>query len=190
MKLKKPNFKDLIFLVVVVLLLIPQTRKPIQVFLNRGLALFSPSVSNDSERESLSSYNWQLKGEKDDVFDFKTTKGKVVLINFWATWCPPCIAEMSSLQELYNDYNGQIEFLFITDDSFEVVNAFLNKNDYTFPVYTAISEAPKNFNVKSIPRTFLIDKEGNIVIDKTGAANWNSDTVRTTIDKLIKPKLN
>ncbi len=186
MKFKKPKFKDILFLVVVALLIIPQTRRPIQIFLNKGLALFSPSVSNENNREILPSYNWQLKDANGAILNFESTKGKVVLINFWATWCPPCIAEMSSLQDLYNDYNDKIEFLFVTDDSFKVVNRFLEKNDYTFKVYQPISSTNEVFQVKSIPRTFLIDQSGKVVIDKTGAANWNSETVRNTINLLIQ----
>ena len=184
MRFKKPKFKDLLFLIVVVVLILPQTRKPIQVFLNRGLALFSPSVIDSEKQEVLSSYNWQLKDNDGHLFNFENTKGKVVLVNFWATWCPPCIAEMPSLQKLYNDYNDKIEFVIVTDDSFKVVKPFLEKNNYTFNVLRPMSNN-EIFEVRSIPRTFLIDRNGNIIIDKTGAANWNSSAVRETIDELI-----
>lgn len=188
MKLKKPKFRDVLFLIVVALLIIPQTRKPIQVFLNKGLALFSPSVLIEEEQEHIAGYSWSLVQENGENFNFETLKGKVVLVNFWATWCPPCIAEMSSLQELYDDYNQKIEFVFVTDDSFKTVNQFLKKNDYNLPIYRSVSNFNKIFEVKSIPRTFLVDKNGKIIIDKTGAANWNSETVREIIDKLILTK--
>lgn len=188
MKFKKPKFRDILFLIVVALLIIPQTRKPIQVFLNKGLALISPSALREEKQEHIASYSWSLVQENGENFNFETLKGKVVLVNFWATWCPPCIAEMSSLQELYDDYNEKIEFVFVTDDSFKTVNQFLKKNDYTLPVYRSVSNFNKIFEVKSIPRTFLVDKNGKIIIDKTGAANWNSETVREIIDKLILTK--
>lgn len=188
MKLKKPRIKDIVFLVIIILLIVPQTRKPIQVFVNKGLALFSPSVSSKENRSKLNSYNWQLENSNKQVINFNDTKGKVVLVNFWATWCPPCIAEMPSLQDLYNDYNDKIEFLFVTDESFEVVNAFLTKNKYSFDVYRPMSNYNEIFEIKSIPRTFLIDQKGTIVIDKIGAANWNSNKVRETINELIQSK--
>ena len=175
----------MVFVLVVAVLIIPQTRKPIQIFLNKGMALISPSVESKGQLTALKSYNWKLMDETGHVFNFEQIKGKVVLINFWATWCPPCIAEMPGLQKLYNDYHNGIVFLFVTTDRYEVVDEFLKKNAYTFKVYRPLNgEGP--FEVPSIPRTFLIDRKGNIVIDESGAANWNSDKVRTTIDGLLK----
>ncbi|MFD1615001.1 TlpA family protein disulfide reductase [Gelatiniphilus marinus] len=185
MKITKPKRNNIIFLIVIAVLLIPQTRKPIQVFLQKGLALISPSVIKESEQTSITNYNWKLKDENGAVFNFETTKEKVVLLNFWATWCPPCIAEMPSLQKLYDDYNDKIEFILVSDESFSTINSFLEKNNYNFKVYNQASKS-QFFNVRGIPRTFLIDKKGNVVIDKTGAANWNSDSVRNTIDGLLK----
>jgi thiol-disulfide isomerase/thioredoxin len=185
MKLKKIKRKNIIFLVVIALLIIPQTRKPIQVFLNKGLALFSPSVIDYEDRKILDTYDWKLEDLDGKEFNFASTKNKVVLINFWATWCPPCIAEMPSLEKLHNDYKDKIVFLFVTNEGKEKVSKFVDKNNYDFNIFRAKSEYPQVFNVSSIPRTFLIDKKGNIVIDKTGASNWNSKKVRTVIDQLI-----
>lgn len=186
MKISKSQRSNLFFLLVVVLLIIPQTRKPIQVFLNKGLALISPSIESKENQTSLESYDWKLKDKDGRIFDFESTKNKVVLINFWATWCPPCIAEMPSLQELYNDYKDKVVFLFVTSDLYTDVNPFMDKNNYTFKVFRPLTSASL-FDVPSIPRTFLIDQNGYIVIDESGAANWNSDKVRTTIDNLLMP---
>ena len=185
MKISKPKRKNLIFLVVIALLIIPQTRQPIQVLLNKGLALFGPSIIDSNERKVLSSYNWQLEDLEGKSFNYASTTNKVVLINFWATWCPPCIAEMPNLEKLHNDYKDKIVFLFVSNEDNEIISKFVNKNEYSFKVHRSISEYPKDFNVSSIPRTFLIDKMGNIVIDKTGAANWNSEKVRRQIDELL-----
>ena len=186
MKISKSLLSNLIFLLVIAILVIPQTRQPIQVFLNKGLALISPSIESEKEQTTLKSYDWKLKDEAGTVFDFENAKGKVVLINFWATWCPPCIAEMPSMQALYNDYQDKVVFLFVTGDWYSDINKFLDKHKYTFKVYRPVSSSPSLFDVSSIPRTFLIDKSGNIVIDESGAANWNSEKVRTTIDGLLK----
>ncbi|OEJ98826.1 thiol-disulfide oxidoreductase [Flavivirga aquatica] len=186
MKVSKSKIKNIIFLIVIGLLIVPQTRRPIQILLHKGLALFSPSTINESEQITVTNYDWKLKDENDVVLNFEETKERVVLINFWATWCPPCIAEMSSMQELYNDYKNKIEFIFVSSETHAVINQFLMDNNYTFNVYNPITNYPEAFNITSIPRTFLIDKKGNIVIDKNGSANWNSDMVRKTIDGLLK----
>lgn len=186
MRNKKINLKNILFLVFIVLLIIPQTRKTIQVVVHKGFAQFSPSIKSIDDIEALSSYNWKLQDTKGNILNFEDTKHSVIIVNFWATWCPPCIAEMPSMEALYNDYKEKIEFVFVSNEDKETIYKFLLNKGHSFPVYSPISKAPETFNVRSIPRTFLIDRNGNIIIDKSGAANWNSETVRTTIDELIK----
>jgi thiol-disulfide isomerase/thioredoxin len=186
MKFTKAHFKNLIFLAMAALLIIPQTRLPIQVFINKGLALFAPATIDVAAQKQLNAMDWVLLSNTGETLNFKATRGKVVFVNFWATWCPPCIAELPSMQKLYDDYKDTIEFVFISDEQQNVVNQFLAKNGYTIKVYAPTTPYPEVFNISSIPRTFLIDANGNVVIDKTGAANWNSATVRETIDGLLK----
>lgn len=182
-KFKKSNIA---FIVIIVLLIIPQTRQFIQIWIHKGVVLINPvnEVSLE-ERVKLESYDWQLVKENKATYNLKQAEGKVVLINFWATWCPPCIAEMPSLQDLYSDYGDKVDFLFITTDSFEVVKAFKNKNNYTFPVYIRRSDYPKELITKSIPRTLIINKTGDIIIDKSGAVDWNNDSIREQLDQLL-----
>jgi len=186
MKLSKSQISNLVFLVVIAILIIPQTRKPIQVFLNKGFALISPSIEKKENQTTLKSYEWKLKDENGNIFDFESVKGKVVFINFWATWCPPCIAEMPSIQNLYTDYKDKVEFLLVTNDPYAEINEFLSKNNYDFKILRPVTFNTSVFDVSTIPRTFLIDKTGKIIIDETGAANWNSDKVRLVIDNLLK----
>lgn len=166
-------------------MIIPQTRKPIQVFLQKGLAMISPSVIQESKRESVNDYNWELQNIDGGSINFNSSEEKVVLINFWATWCPPCIAEMPSLHKLHDDYKDKVDFYFVSNEELDVLSEFLKKNNYSFNVHVPKTKYPEAFDVSSIPRTFLIDKNGDIVIDKTGAANWNSEKVRNQIDKLL-----
>lgn len=186
MAISKSKFKNILFFIVFGLLIIPQTRKPIQVFLQKGIALFGPSLESSDDLKKIADYNWLLKDENQEAYNFQSAKGKVVLVNFWATWCPPCIAEMPSMQKLYNDYKDKVEFLFVTSDDFTEVNTFLNENNYTFEVYQPAIQYPEYFDVTTIPRTFLINQSGQIIIDESRSANWNSDKVRMTIDNLLK----
>ncbi|NNK83280.1 MAG: TlpA family protein disulfide reductase [Flavobacteriaceae bacterium] len=186
MKISKRQRSNIIFIVILALLLIPQTRKPIQIFINKGLALFGPSVEREANRIKISDYGWELNDITTNVkTNFKNSEGKAIVINFWATWCPPCIAEMPSLKKLYVDYKDNVDFYFVSNEKPEVIQAFLEKHDYNFRVHNPLTKYPEQFDISSIPRTFLIDKQGTIVIDKTGAANWNSDKVRSTIDELL-----
>lgn len=178
----KKNISNIIFTIVLIVMLIPSSR----VWILRQIA-FSPSIKNSREAKKIETYNWQLNGVTAESINFTQLEGKVVLVNFWATWCPPCRAELPMMQKLYNDYKDKIAFVLVTDENREKVISFFNKNGYNFPVYNSISNPPSNFSeTNSIPTSFLIDENGNILISKTGAANWNSKKVRNLIDKLLK----
>lgn len=185
MELRKPKGKDLIFIIVLTLLLIPQTRQPIQVGLHSLLAKFGPSIVSEENREQIEYSNWKLVDQDGNEINFKDLKGQVVFINFWATWCAPCIAEMPSLQELHDDYQDKVVFLFVSEEEQGVIKKFVNEKNYKFQVYSSRSYAPDYFETRSIPRTYVIDGHGNIVIDKKGAANWNSQSVRQLLNELI-----
>lgn len=186
--MKKSKRFNLIIIALVILLLIPQTRRPIQVLLNKGVAMFvKPSPLEESERIKLTNYTWNLKNSQGEDFNLDNAKGKVIVLNFWATWCPPCIAEMPSLEALYQDYksNKDVVFLFVSNEDNDILEEFMLDKNYSFPVYQPLTQYPPEFNVSSIPRTFIISKQGDIVIDKTGAADWDSDSVKNTINELL-----
>lgn len=185
MKLKKENLSNFAFIALLALLLFTPLGFHARVFVSRIFS-FSPSELEKEEQFTLSSYNWKLITLGGEAFNFKNAKGKVVLVNFWATWCPPCVAEMPSLQALYADYGGKIEFVMVASDEHEKVKVFLNKTKYDFPVYFERSTSPEVLSAEYIPTTFIIDKKGKIVIEKTGSANWNSTTTRELLENLIK----
>lgn len=166
-----------------ILFFIPQTSMPIQVFFHE-LISFSPSEIADDEQEVLKNYDWNLIGENNAI-NLKSSKGKVIVINTWATWCPPCVAEMPSLQRLYDSYGDQVDFYFITGEERKVVDAFTEKKGYTFPVYLQRFSAPIQLKERSIPTTYLIAKDGKIVIKKTGAADWSSESTRAIVQELL-----
>lgn len=180
-KLKK-RISDVVFVIIIAAMIIPTSRE----WIMRQIA-FSPSVNATDEMEQLSSYNWKLRGLNTEDFDFEQARGKVVFVNFWATWCPSCRSELPMIQALYNDYKDKISFVFVTSDSNADVEAFFAKTEFDFPNYNSISRPPEIFTrTNKIPASYLIDKSGNIVIDKVGAADWNSEKIRNLIDELIK----
>ena len=159
--------------------------------LNQGFAyvrtfIISPKADDTSKRLTLNSYDFPLKGiyETNDV-NLDALKGKVVFINYWATWCPPCRAEMPMIKSLYDDYKDKVVFLFITSDDKEKVTQFYTKNSYNFPTYNALQTPPNEINTQTLPTTFILDKNGKVAVEEYGASNWNSGSVRKLLDGLI-----
>jgi thiol-disulfide isomerase/thioredoxin len=185
MKISKPQRKNIIFLIVIALLIIPQTRQPIQILVHKGLAQFGPSIVKEKNREVLTNFDWELKDLNNGTINFNDMRGEVVMVNLWATWCPPCIAEMPGIQKLHDDYKDKINFVLVSNEEYEVVKKFMKKNDYDLNSYQPVTKIPELLQSRSIPRTILIDKQGNIIIDKSGAADWNSEKVRNQIDELL-----
>jgi len=177
------HWSNILFVGILLLIIIPQTRKPIQITLNRIVA-FSPTEIKEGERQVLKNYNWVLKNDNGDKINLSQSKGKVMLVNYWATWCAPCIAELPDLEKLYADYKNEIDFYFITSEDPAVVRAFLIDRKSSISPHYLLSSPPETLMSNSLPTTYLIDSNGEIVMKKMRAANWNSKVVRTTIDKL------
>lgn len=184
-KFLKKNWSNIMIILLIVLLIIPQTRKPMQVGLNR-LISFAPSEISEGNREVLETYNWDLQELGGPRGNFRQTKGKVVVLNFWATWCPPCIAEMPSFQDLYDDYGDRVAFYFVSTEEQEKLRRFLQKHEYDLPVYRPLSVPPEQLQDRSLPTTFVISRSGEIAVKKTGSANWNSSRLRELLDELLE----
>lgn len=182
MKILKKHWSTLLFLIFAALLFFPQTGMPIKIFFNRLIAS-SPSEIASKEQQKIDSYNWSLNSLNGENINLKRSQGKVIVINIWATWCPPCIAEMPSLQNLYNAYSDQVDFYFIASDDRDKVIQFLEKEKFHFPTYFYNTAAPKTLSSNSLPTTFIIDKTGNIVVKKIGAASWDDEKTRGILEK-------
>lgn len=115
-------------------------------------------------------------------------KGKVVFINFWASWCPPCRAEMPSLNELYKKLkdDNRFVFLFINEDKDKTkVKQYLQKNDFAIPLYTSIGDVPSEIFSGTLPTTIVVDKQGKIVLNHTGMAGYNTNAFIKQLKDLL-----
>jgi peroxiredoxin len=91
-------------------------------------------------------------------------RGKIVLVNFWATWCPPCRSEMPDLQKLYTKYKDQgLVVLSISDEEADKVSAYVKENGYTYPILLdAGRKVNEMFGIQGIPKSFVYDREGKL----------------------------
>ncbi|WP_170114164.1 TlpA family protein disulfide reductase [Pontibacter mucosus] len=123
------------------------------------------------------------------VTDFESLKGKVVFLNIWATWCPPCVAEMPNIQRLHDklaDENVAFVMLSVDEGGVEKVKKYIDKKGYTFPVYMPASSFPQEFYSNAIPTTFIISPEGKIVAKQEGMADYDTKEVREFLVGLAK----
>jgi len=151
----------------------------------------NPDTDPIKEKEKAA-YNFTLTGLDRSTLDFETLKGKVVFINMWATWCPPCVAEMPSIQSMYDKYkdNPNVVFAMVSfDKDPKKAENFVDKKDFSMPIYFPnATQIPKVYESNGIPTTFVIDKEGYIAYKKIGMANYNSNSFTDFMDKLLESK--
>jgi thiol-disulfide isomerase/thioredoxin len=178
---------DILIVILFIFILIPATRKQtIALILKPTLFIHQPKVNKEQPKLLEETYNWELRDITGEYLYFNKFRNKVVFINLWATWCPPCVAELPDLQKLYNDYNDKVEFLFISNESKSVIDEFMKKSEFDLPVYIPVSQYPTDFETNSIPTSFLINKNGEVVISRKGVAKWNSKRIRGVLDVLTK----
>ncbi|MEO9801603.1 MAG: TlpA disulfide reductase family protein [Reichenbachiella sp.] len=134
----------------------------------------------DEDKQQIADYNFKLTDERGQVADFSQFKGQTVFLNFWATWCPPCVAEMPDIHDLYEKMeNENVVFVLISqDDNFDKAKNFLERKEYSFPIYQLASPLPKVFASRSIPTTFVISPEGKIIAKRTGMAKYDTEEFR------------
>jgi thiol-disulfide isomerase/thioredoxin len=104
--------------------------------------------------------------------------GKALVLNFWATWCAPCVAEMPNLQRLRDKTSDlDVQFACVTREPVELVRKFVEKRGIDLPVYVLGTEPPECFKSRAIPATFVLDKKGMIVMRHFGAARWDAEEI-------------
>ncbi|MEM5948499.1 TlpA disulfide reductase family protein [Spirochaetia bacterium 38H-sp] len=127
-----------------------------------------------------------LDGKDVSLSDYE---GKVVFLNFWATWCPPCRMEMPWIETMVQKIKGHdVVFLAINvQEDKDTVKAFIEENNYTFPVLLDTSGTVSGiYGVSGIPTTYFIDKKGMVRGRLVGAHNWDSDPIYKIIKKALE----
>lgn len=191
MEVKKSKFKitDILFVVFILLLIIPQTRKPLLVGVNKVSAKISTlTVVAKDEQEQLNPFVYHLQSLEGVPINASIGDGDITFVSYWATWCPPCIAEFPSIDALYQDYGDNINFLMISNEAPEKIKRFLEKKKYSVPAVVSKMKPPKDLYEKTIPTNYIIDHTGKIIIKEKGASDWNSEKVRKILDGLIEAK--
>lgn len=171
----KKNLVNILLLSFLLLIVFVPSAK---AFMLRGLmeiGLFKPGSANKVVTPAADLSGIRFKDINGKVVDLASLKGKVVFLNFWATWCPPCLAEMPSINKLHAQFKDDPDFVFLLIDAdSELVKAqqFMTKKKYDIPVYETASNIPKQLFKGSLPTTIVFDKQGRIAFNEEGAANY------------------
>ncbi len=153
-------------------------------FLQRGIlasGIMDPKLEKDKDPAGNNSYpvadfSMNLMNSKRQRIAMEDLRGKVIFLNIWATWCPPCIAEMPGINKLYQDVDkDKVVFILLSvDQDFQKAVDFNNKKGYDFEIYEAAGGIPQMFLTQSIPTTYVIDAEGKLVLTHMGMGDYDT----------------
>ena len=132
-------------------------------------------------------YDWRIQGLDGQEIHLAEMKGKAIFLNFWATWCFPCVVEMPTIQRLYDAMKKeQIAFICVSEEATSRIAAFMREKGFTFPVYTLVGMKPRVLRTRGIPATFIASQEGEIVFRHIGVARWDDKTCVEFLSGLLE----
>jgi thiol-disulfide isomerase/thioredoxin len=122
--------------------------------------------------------------------DLSALQGRIVLVHFWATWCPPCVDELPELDRFWQRYrnNPSIALYSVSvDDSWEAIDAFRKEHPFDLPLYRdPQSKTAHKFGTTKFPETYIADRNGKVLYHLANAIDWDSAQVTDNIDALLK----
>lgn len=185
----RKNWSTVIMIAVLILLWVNPDAKAWVMRQMISTGLFNSKIEEKTEESSLIPPNFSVRTEDGKIIDTSQLKGKVVFINFWASWCPPCRAEFPSVQKLYDRYRSNENMVFLTvnlDDEMILGKKYLQKEKFSIPFLVPSSSIPKELYSGSIPTTIVLDKTGKIRMHHSGMADYSKDSFYQEIEQLLK----
>ena len=162
-------------------------------FLAIILSCFSltPANAQNSKSDPEPVPLFTLSDQNGNQVSLQSFRGKVVMINFWATWCPPCVKELPTMEALKKTFTDQpFEILAINmGEDKETISRFVERMgfDFSFPLLIdADSRVSDLYQVRGLPATMVIDKQGTFIFGGIGERDWNSNAVRDEIQPLLE----
>ena len=185
----RKNWSTVIMIAVLILLWVNPDAKAWVMRHMISTGLFNSKIEEKTEESSLVPSNFSVKNENGEITETSQLRGKVVFINFWASWCPPCRAEFPSVQKLYDRYRSNEDMVFLTvnlDDEIILGKKYLQKEKFSIPFLVPDSSIPKELYNGSIPATTILDKTGKIRMHHSGMADYSKASFYKEIDGLLK----
>lgn len=196
------NYRRLLFdwlpwLVLAAVVFIPALRVPVVGTLQRGLlatGLMQPTLPAAPTpvpvvATATAAYPdvplLTLDGQPTNL---QALRGKTVFFNIWATWCPPCVAELPGIQALYEKVDRQkVAFVLVSfDRNPKKAQAFVRRKGYTVPVYFPAAPLPPAFDSQAIPTTLILTPDGRIATRHEGMADYDSPKMKAYLEGLAQ----
>jgi thiol-disulfide isomerase/thioredoxin len=193
----RKNRGELLFLAAFALVMTTSLRQPVLSTMQRGLLATGlwpatpPARPAEAPRAQFASERTYplnlplvtLDGRPANLGKFR---GKVVLVNLWASWCPPCLAEMPGLQALYQKVDtSKVAFVLISlDENQNKARALLKRKHYTMPVFFPAADLPAPFHSPSIPYTVILTPQGQVADRHSGMADYDTPEFKAALEKL------
>lgn len=137
----------------------------------------SQITTTDGPMLSDSDYRFAMKTRDGDTVLLSDFRGNVVFVNVWASWCPPCVAEMPTIETLYNNIADRenIRFILLSmDENYQRAVDFMEGKEFSMPYYFPASGLPAEFRSEYLPTTYILSKEGKVIYKKEGIADYSS----------------
>lgn len=130
--------------------------------------------------------DYRYKDSTGNIISLSGLKQKVVFVNYWATWCPPCLAEMPSINKLYEKLKNNPKIVFImvdVDNDPARASIFLQKHSYNLPLYTSLNQLPDTLLGGTIPTTLIFGKDGSLKYKHSGAVDYSGDKFKEFLEE-------
>lgn len=169
-----------VILGVIAFLYLTGLHTPVIGTLQKGLlatGLIKPSIPSVTDTFPEANRDLYMADENGEVISLAHFEGDVVFMNIWATWCPPCIAEMPSINKLYQSVEGadNIKFVLVSmDDDFDKAKAFMERRGFEMPIYHFRTKVPGTYESNVIPTTYVISADGKLMMEKQGLAKYDT----------------
>jgi thiol-disulfide isomerase/thioredoxin len=196
--MKKYTWADIGFVILMLFLVAAAFNPKVKGLVLRQLirtGLYEPKIDHLKPEEVILAGNTTAKRapaatfrtSMGEIIDISNSKGKVIFLNFWATWCPPCLAEMPSVNSLRSKFRNNPSVVFVLadiDNNLKRSETFMQKNKYDLPVYEPAGIIPKSIFQGTVPTTLIINKQGEIVFFHEGMADYDSEEMNKFLAEL------
>ena len=163
---------DVLLLFVVLVMMIPSWRRDVGSLIVKPFMRSPQAVVEKAISLTTGDLNMTFVSLQRERYQLKNFIGKPIFVTWWATWCHHCVAELSQLEKLKTNAGDFAHILILTNENPADVKQFLEKRGYSIPVYAVVKYGGGNLDASSLPTSFVINRQGNIVFKKSGASKW------------------